>query len=269
MPIRAANLCSMLLTLAVTVLPATWPAHAQPAQAGPSGQPLHILVYGGTGMIGSRIVDEALRRGDFVTIVVRHAQGVAPRQRLTVLQGNVLDGVQVEHQIAGQDAVIEAVRASISSPPAAQSSGSAPPRRGGAQVPHFYRRVAQILVEDSRALGARAPRLLFVGGATTLEDSNGRPVLDEMPSVPKTSEFYTIREALEYLRTVHDVAWTVLTPPLQIAPGTRTGVFRLGGNRLIRAADGSSHISAEDFAVAMLDEAHHPAHVRARFTIGY
>jgi putative NADH-flavin reductase len=32
---------------------------------------------------------------------------------------------------------------------------------------------------------------------------------------------------------------------------------------------GVSHISVEDYAMAMVDELEHPAHHRKRFTIGY
>jgi len=37
----------------------------------------------------------------------------------------------------------------------------------------------------------------------------------------------------------------------------------------LTAADGKSHISYEDYAIAMLDEIENPRHIRARFTVGY
>jgi uncharacterized protein len=49
----------------------------------------------------------------------------------------------------------------------------------------------------------------------------------------------------------------------------RTGRFRLGGDRLLRDARGKSHISMEDFAIAMVDELEQRAHSRQRFTVGY
>jgi putative NADH-flavin reductase len=39
--------------------------------------------------------------------------------------------------------------------------------------------------------------------------------------------------------------------------------------KLIVDADGKSHISVEDYAVAMVDELEKPAHHQERFTIGY
>ena len=53
------------------------------------------------------------------------------------------------------------------------------------------------------------------------------------------------------------------------APGTRTGNFRVGKDALLVDADGKSHISAEDYAIALLDEAESPKHPNGRFTVGY
>ena len=54
-----------------------------------------------------------------------------------------------------------------------------------------------------------------------------------------------------------------------LAPGRRTGEFRLGVDRLLVAANGKSEISLKDYAVAMIDELERPAHPRRRFTVGY
>jgi putative NADH-flavin reductase len=47
-----------------------------------------------------------------------------------------------------------------------------------------------------------------------------------------------------------------------IAPGQRTGVYSVGADSPIGDA-----ISAEDFAVAIMDELEKPAHAGARFTV--
>jgi uncharacterized protein len=60
-----------------------------------------------------------------------------------------------------------------------------------------------------------------------------------------------------------------LSPSAEIAPGERTGKFRLGTDRLLVSESGNSHISVEDYAVAMVDELERPAHARKRFTVGY
>ena len=60
--------------------------------------------------------------------------------------------------------------------------------------------------------------------------------------------------------------WAYLSPPAQLAPGERTGNYRLGTNELMLDAEGNSTISMEDLAVVLLDEAEQPKHHRTRFT---
>ncbi|WP_374777277.1 hypothetical protein OG756_35365 [Streptomyces sp. NBC_01310] len=63
--------------------------------------------------------------------------------------------------------------------------------------------------------------------------------------------------------------WTYFSPAEDIAPGERTGRFRIDGDQPVGNADGRSRISMEDAAVALVDEAELPRFVRRRFTIGY
>lgn len=71
------------------------------------------------------------------------------------------------------------------------------------------------------------------------------------------------------LRDKDGLDWTMLSPSAVIAPGERTGRFRLGRDQLMRNAAGESRISVEDCAVAFVDELETPAHRRQRFTVGY
>ena len=63
--------------------------------------------------------------------------------------------------------------------------------------------------------------------------------------------------------------WAFLSPPALLQPGARTGRYRLGGDELLLDGSGHSAISAEDLAVALVDEAEEPAHRRRRFTVAY
>ncbi|HUN24739.1 MAG TPA: NAD(P)H-binding protein [Steroidobacteraceae bacterium] len=222
------------------------------AAALPASQPQKIVVYGGTGNIGQRIVREALARGDEVTVVVRDPSPMgATDPRLRVLRGDVLDSAQVARTVAGADVVICAV--SFRKP-----------------APNFagYREAAVSLIDALRSLGPRAPRLIVVGGAGSLVDASGKPVAARIPAAYR-GEIDGQKEALDYYRTVKDVAWTYFSPAFSIYPGKRTGKFRLGHDRLITDAKGQSRISMEDYAVAVMNEAEHPKHIRQRFTIGY
>jgi len=109
-----------------------------------------------------------------------------------------------------------------------------------------------------------------VGGAGSLEVAPGVQALDTpgFPDIYKaTAE--GARQALALLRAEPALDWTMLSPSAVIAPGQRTGRFRLGGDQMLVGADGNSAISVEDYAVALIDELENPAHARQRFTVGY
>ena len=45
--------------------------------------------------------------------------------------------------------------------------------------------------------------------------------------------------------------------------------YRDGGDVIVRDAEGKSHISGADFAIAVVDEIENGKHRRERFTVGY
>lgn len=227
------------------------PAFAQVKAA----KPLKIVVYGGSGMIGSRIVNEAAARGHQVMVVDRSPKpDLAPRG-VHVMTGDVFDLAGVSRNITGQDVLVTAIAARPT------------PTRD------FYVRLVKTAVEAQRAQkGAPKTRLMVVGGAGSLNNAEGKRLIDTFPAnMPEAAvnEIRSMAESLDYLRTVTDTSWTFFSPAGAIAPGQRTGKFRVGGDTMIVDEKGVSRISAEDYAVAMLDEIENPKYVNKRFTVGY
>ena len=72
-------------------------------------------------------------------------------------------------------------------------------------------------------------------------------------------------EVLEFLKTT-DLDWTYISPPALIEPGERTGHYRRGENELLTDANGKSEISAEDYAVGLIDELETAQALRKRIT---
>ena len=218
-----------------------------------AADPLRIVIYGGSGNIGQRIVREALDRGHLVTVVSRDPTRVTVKhERLTVAKGNVLESDAVAQQIRGQQVVVSAIGADRANNP---DYG-------------IYKKAGESLVAALRKLGPQAPRLIVVGGAGSLEVSPGVLLISRIPERFR-AEIQGQKDALDYYRTVSDVKWAYFSPAGSIAPGTRTGKFRLGTDQLVTDAKGESKISTEDYAVALIDEAEKPQHVGKRFTIGY
>ena len=202
---------------------------------------MKIAIIGASGHAGSRIVQEALRRGHHVTAIARRADTQADTPQLTHVAADVHDDGLAAH-LKGHDAVVSAV--------------------------HFSQVGADTFVPAVRASGVK--RYLVVGGAGSLEVAPGEQLVDQ-PTFPAEylAEARAGRDFLAALRGVDDLDWTFLSPGALFVPGERTGRFRLGKDSLLVDADGKSTISFEDYAVAMLDEIEGPAHVRERFTVAY
>lgn len=218
-------------------------------------KPLNIVVYGGSGAIGSRIVNEAAARGHTVTVVDKSPKADAAPQGVKVISGDALDPKDILKNIEGADVLVSSV---VVRP---------------APTPDFALRVAKSLVEGLRQqTGAKKTRLLIVGGASSLHNAQGQRIIDTLPaSMRQNGEVGAAVEALDWLRAeVKDsVSWTYFSPASSISPGTRTGKFKIGTEQLVTNAQGRSAISMEDFAVAMLDEIEKPQFINKRFTVGY
>ena len=238
-------------------------AHA-PAQT-TAAQPVSIAVYGASGRAGSRIVREALDRGHLVTGIGRTPSNITERhERLTIIQGDVTDTAAVIELVAGHDVVISAV-------------GGVNPDSDDPML-SIPRQATGSLVEALRALGDDAPRMMVIGGArTTLDREPGVPYFElgnagvgtEIEGTRVTVSMVGHALALQYLRTLTDVEWTFIAPPLELQPGERTGVFRVGPGVVMRDAEGRNRVSMEDLAVAIIDEIEAPKYIRRRMTAAY
>ena len=203
---------------------------------------MKIAIIGATGNVGTRLVDEALKRHHAVTGIARNPSKLAPRTGLSATTGDVTKPDALVPLLKGHDAIISSLRFQSSDP--------------------------QHLIELVRRSGVK--RYLVVGGAASLEIAPGQILLDA-PNFPPAykPEASAGKAFLDALRNVKDLDWTFVSPSAFFGPGERTGKFRLSDNTLLTAADGKSSISYEDYAIAMLDEIESPKHVRGRFTVGY
>lgn len=212
---------------------------------------MNIALIGASGFIGSALRTEALARGHQVTALVTHPAKLVATPGLTVVKADVNDTAALANRLKGFDAVLSAFS-------------------GHAQANTFDYYLAGFKSIVAALKQAGVPRLLVVGGAGSLYVAPGLQVLDtpQFPAEYKpTAE--GARQALVLLQAEPTLNWTMLSPSAVIAPGERTGQFRLGTDQLLADAQGNSHISVQDYAVAFIDELEKPAHQRQRFTVGY
>ena len=203
---------------------------------------MNIVLAGATGNLGSRILDEALRRGHRVTGLTRDPAKLAARAGLQAKKANSADIAQFADALKGHEAAILSVKWNEND-------------------------VHQVL-DALRKAGVR--RCLFVVGAGSLLRQDGRTHFDHMAEKgiqPPTSKPAAL--ALAEIEKVTDLDWTAISPPASIQPGERTGKFKLGRDHLLEDDKGRSEISREDFAIAIMDEIEKPRHIRQRFTAAY
>ncbi|MFD5699232.1 NAD(P)-dependent oxidoreductase [Streptomyces lasiicapitis] len=233
---------------------------------------MHIGVIGATGTIGSRVVSEALGRGHTVTAFTPDASPVSEdRQKQNWRNVDVFDAAGVADALPGMDVLISGYQ------PGNAAQDMADTLRRSIADPTVYATAARALL---KALESHPrTRLIVIGGAGSLEIAPGVVHADSDEVVHASLDGlglpreYAVavrghREALNVLR-LSERLWTYFSPAEDIAPGERTGRFRVGGDQPVLDAEGRSRISAEDAAVALVDEAELPRFVQRRFTVGY
>ncbi|MEV5491664.1 NAD(P)H-binding protein [Streptomyces bobili] len=235
---------------------------------------MRIGVIGATGTIGSQVVAEALDRGHLVQAFSRDASQIKSNERrdgVSWASVDVLDPASIAAALPGLDVLISGFQ------PGNAAHNIADTLRRSIADPTVYATAARVLL---KALESHPrTRLIVIGGAGSLEVEPGvvRADSDELlhatlDQVGLPREYAAAvrghRDALNVLRTSNRL-WTYFSPAEDIAPGERTGRFRIGSDQPVVDANGRSRISVEDAAVALIDEAELPRFVQRRFTIGY
>lgn len=214
----------------------------------------NVVLIGASGFVGTAILNELLNRGYRVTAIVRNPGKISVSSpNLTVVEADISDTNALIEACKGKDAVISAYNPGWSNP-------------------NIYEEILKnypLILDAVKKSGVK--RMLFVGGAGTLYYAPGKRVMDSgaipaelIGGVKSLGEFY-----LNTLSREKEIDWVFFSPASMLEPGKRTGKFRLGKDDLIVDEKGKSHISVEDYAMAMVDELEQGNHHRERFTIGY
>jgi len=216
---------------------------------------MKLVVFGATGNIGQRIVSEALSRGHDVTGVVRDPETQkSPDPKVPLLKGDATDTASVANVVKGADAVVSAIS------PRINARGLPAPSLANA---------ARAVIAGAKRAGVK--RVIFVGGAGSLEVAPGKRLMDQ-PGFPAPYKAEA-QEGADMLDVVRNDAagleWTYISPAAEISAGNRTGRYRTTGDQFIPDAKGHSRISFEDYAVAVVDELEHRNHVGRRFGVAY
>ena len=213
---------------------------------------MKIALFGATGHLGQGILEEALSRGYDVTAIVRDPTRLTQRNdKLKVVTGDVAQAGSWFDAVRGVDAVVASLSA----------------RRDG--NPDSVPANAGVLLDNLPRAGVN--RLLWVGGAGSLEVAPGVKVIDD-PHFPEAwkPEANAQGKALDVFRASKaDVDWTYVSPAALIEDGARSDQYRVGGDQLLVDANGVSRITVPDYAVALLDRIEQHDALRQRITVAY
>jgi len=212
---------------------------------------MKVVLYGATGKSGKVILKELVDRGHTVVAVARNPQNVDKLANVSVVQDDLTNVTKTAQILkdANADAVVSAL-----GPPLDNTDALLP--------------ISANLVEAIKQ--NNEPRLVVVGGAgglfvapgVTLRDSGYLPEA-WLPIVDTHINLYNS------LKNATDITWTYFAPAGFFEPGERTGKFRLDKDNLVADAQGTSRISFDDYATALVNELETPKHLNERFTIGY
>ena len=176
---------------------------------------MKLVVLGATGGTGMEIVRQAVERGHLVTALVRSPNRLKVfRNRITVVQGDLLNSGDLAQVIAGHDAVLSAF---------------------GPRVPiskadtNLLERFAQALTQAMRSAGVR--RAVIESVAFLFKNSIMPPAyfLGRLffPDVVSDTS------AMERIFRETELEWTMLRPP-QLTDAAYTGKYRVLEGRLPR-----------------------------------
>ncbi len=216
---------------------------------------MKIALIGATGFVGNIILNELVSRKHYVTAISRNTEKLQSSDLVQVVKADATNEEELINAIKGNDAVISAYNAGWTNPDLYNDflAGS---------------KAIQAAVKKS---GVK--RLLVVGGAGSLYVADGLQLVDtpQFPAEWKPGAL-AARDYLNIIKEEKELEWTFLSPAIEMHHGTsgvRKGNYRKGLENPVFDENNRSVISAEDMAIAIVDEIEHPQHIRERFTVAY
>ena len=216
---------------------------------------MRVVLVGASGFVGSKILQELVDRGHSVKAIARDISKLPRIKHVECESLDINETDKFVNAINAADVVISAFN-------------------GGWSNPNLYEDFLKgsLLIEKAVVLSG-VKRFIVVGAAGSLYDKDGNQFVDgpDFPSEIKPGAS-AARDYYNLLRNNVTLNWTFFSPALEMHPGTsgvRKGAYRTGLNEPVFNDEGRSILSAEDVAVAIVDELEFPHFVKQRFTAAY
>ena len=194
---------------------------------------MKLVVFGASGGVGLKVVEQALGAGHVVTAFARSPEKFGIKHaNLTVFKGDAIDAAAVEKAIEGQEAVISAL------------GPTRPP------VPHMMETSAKNIVAAMQKHGVR--RLVSTTGAGVRQPEDEPKFSDRFIGfLLNLLAIDVVLDSAENVNTIQasDLEWTIVRFP-RLIDGEHTRKYRVGfvskdsGTQISRA-DGADFVMKE------------------------
>jgi len=215
---------------------------------------MKVAVIGATGFVGPNIVSELSARGHQVIAIARNTTKVETNEKVTAKNVDINENAALVAAIKDADVVINSFNAGWTNP----------------NIYADYLTGAKAIQQAVKDAGVA--RLIIIGGAGSLF-IDGKQLVDgpDFPAEIKAGAT-AARDYLNIIKKEKELSWTFFSPAIEMHPGIttgRTGNYRLGLESPVFNAEGRSILSAQDLAVAIVDEVENSKHPNQRFTAAY
>lgn len=193
---------------------------------------MNLLILGGTGRVGSNLVENALQDDHYVKVLVRTPEKIQINHKnLTVIQGNVLSKENIEQAMHGADMVISALNTD-----------------GGTTLTESM----LLIIDTMKKEGIK--RIITIGTAGILQSRVSPELLRYQSSESKrkltraAEEHHKVYELLQQ----SDLDWTIVCPTY-LPDGERLGNYRTERDFLPVEGSQISVPDTADFAYSLLE----------------
>ena len=206
---------------------------------------MNILVLGATGRVGSQIVQNALQDRHHVTAFVRSKEKLRTNdEKLTIMEGNVLNKEDIILAIDGMDVVVSALSTD-----------------GGSTLSESMPHIIEAMENEG------IQRIITIGTAGILQSRTSPDLLRYQSSESKrkltraAEEHHKVYELLKQ----STLDWTIVCPTY-LPEGERVNVYRVEQDFLPEGGEKISVSDTADFAYKQIESTHF---VKSRVGIAY
>lgn len=191
---------------------------------------MKIAVFGASGKTGTEVVKQSIQAGYEVNAFVRDPAKMAIKdEKISLVQGDVLDPLAVEKAVEAVDVVVVALG------PTGDSSGM-PMTKGTQNIISAMKKFAveRLIVESSYPMSGSSESMTFLKTLMPEEKiAEFRSVIDD-----KIGQEKVISES--------GLSWTIIRP-LMLTMEPKTGKYRVGEKLDVKAGDNISRADVADF----------------------